>query len=113
MWPGPDPREFEQAIEALWASDTKTYENDSGRLAEDAGSYDWVVADHQNRWFYELLQNADDAKADKVHVGVEKGILYFADNGKGFSPETVESVSRPLNNHCVGSFESGSGNPFR
>jgi len=82
-----------EAIEGFRKKRFDVYQADSQQLQRDASAATRAAADHVGRWFLELLQNSDDAKANKVHVRVAGGAIYVADDGEGLKPSAVEAIS--------------------
>lgn len=63
-------------------------------LSDLAGLEIYLAESYHNRSFIELLQNADDAGANKfkiIHYGSE---LYIANNGRDFNKNDIESICR-------------------
>jgi hypothetical protein len=68
------------------------YLSDSDQIIRDTRSAERASKDHVGRWFFELLQNCDDAKATEVLVRVENNAVYVADNGYGLQPRAVRAI---------------------
>jgi len=81
-----------KAIEAYKNKLKKVYESDPTRIERDARAVREVSHDYSGRWFFELLQNADDAQATWVKVIVTDRAVYIADNGQGLSPQSVDAI---------------------
>ncbi|MBC7288108.1 MAG: ATP-binding protein, partial [Armatimonadetes bacterium] len=81
------------AIEEFLRKQEGVYEADPDRITRDARAARSVSRDYAGRWFFELLQNAYDAGAKTVKVVVTSEAIYVADDGRGFSPSAVKSIS--------------------
>jgi hypothetical protein len=84
---------IQQAIENFRASRLAVYAADEDEIIRNANSAAETAQDHVGRWLYELIQNSDDARADKILVKVTGNAVYVADNGNGLTPETIKSLS--------------------
>ncbi|ULT55863.1 DUF3883 domain-containing protein [Neobacillus drentensis] len=80
-------------------------ENISHRFLEEAKSSPQLLADmaamekymaesYGERIFIELLQNADDAESNRITIYSKNGHIFFANDGKPFSQQDIESISR-------------------
>jgi len=85
--------DLERAIEAFRASQAEVYKSDPSRLLRDSRVARRSIHDYTGRWFFELIQNCEDARATTVEVRVTDTALYVGDNGDGFSPRAVKSIS--------------------
>ncbi|MEM4407869.1 MAG: DUF3883 domain-containing protein [Candidatus Caldarchaeum sp.] len=85
---------FRKVIETIQQREAEVYRKDPTRLQRDSQTTRHVVADHADRWLWELLQNCDDAKATKVflYASAEEGLLFVADNGVGFQTTSIEAI---------------------
>ncbi len=83
---------LEAAIEQHRDKTLNVYKADSERIDRDARAAERAAGDHVGRWFFELLQNSDDAGATEVLVSVKDDIVYVADNGHGLKPESVSAI---------------------
>jgi hypothetical protein len=81
-----------EAIDRFREKQLEVYKCSGDRIICDANGAEQATGDHIGRWFFELLQNAEDAGAGNVCVLTEKNVLYVADNGGGLTPETVKSI---------------------
>lgn len=64
-------------------------------LVEDMAAMERYMAEsYSDRVFIELIQNADDCQSTKISLNKIGEDLYFANNGKAFSPEDILSISR-------------------
>jgi len=82
------------AIQAFRDTRAKVYQTDAKQIVRDNNAARRCQKDHAGRWFFELLQNCEDAHASTVEVRVTEKAVYVADNGsEGFRPEAVESIS--------------------
>jgi hypothetical protein len=84
---------LKRAIEQFRAKRLNVYKADPIQLSRDARAADRAATDHTGRWMLELLQNSDDAGANEIRIIVDGESIYFADNGSGFKPSGVESIS--------------------
>lgn len=81
------------AIQAFRDTRAKVYRTDAKQIVRDNNAARRCQKDHAGRWFFELLQNCEDAEATAVEVRVTDEAVYLADNGRGFHPEAVASIS--------------------
>ena len=84
---------IEQAIAEFRAKRRDVYKADSDQIVRDTRAAERASKDHLGRWFFELLQNSDDAEAAEVKVRLTEKAVYIADNGKGLKPEAVKAIS--------------------
>jgi hypothetical protein len=82
-----------EAIGDFQDSLAKVYRAQSGRITRDANAARRSAKDYTGRWFFELVQNCEDARATEVVVRVADDTIHIADDGDGFRPEAVESIS--------------------
>ena len=85
--------DFRAAIENFSASQAKVYQAQPSRIARDSTAARRSQKDHAGRWFFELVQNSEDAGAASIEVRVTSCAVYVADNGGGFRSEAVPSIS--------------------
>lgn len=71
----------------------EVYNTDPSRIKRDTTSARKSINDHVGRWLFELIQNCDDGEATSILIHVSKKSVYVADNGHGFKPEAVKSIS--------------------
>jgi len=80
--------------EAFRARQAEVYRSDRTRLMRDSRAARRSIQDHTGRWFFEVMQNCEDARATVVEVRLSDTAVYVADNGPdGFSPQAVKSIS--------------------
>jgi len=74
-----------------WKADPATAESAASTLASSIG-------EHQGRWLYELLQNAEDAGSNRCDIRINGTLLTITDIGSdtGIPPQAVESLSNPF-----------------
>lgn len=68
-------------------------------MTEDPQKYETLLAGHysdSNHFVYELLQNAEDERADKVVIEYYSDKLVFYHNGDSFDEADVRGVSSML-----------------
>ncbi len=82
-----------EAIEDFRARLARVYEVQPDRIIRDANAARRSAKDYTGRWFFELVQNCEDAHASAVVVKITDDAVYVADNGDGFRPGAVESIS--------------------
>lgn len=85
--------EIKKAIEDYLERQGQVYKSDEERIKRDTLGAARAVKDHVGRWLWELLQNSDDARADKVIIQITHKAIYIADNGEGLKPDAVKSIS--------------------
>lgn len=83
---------IEKAIEEFRAIRYRVYKTDPVQIVRDTHIAERATNDHIGRWFFELLQNSDDASASKVKVHVTDDAVYVADNGKGLTSESIKAI---------------------
>jgi hypothetical protein len=67
----------------------------SPQLLEDMAAMEKYMAEsYGERIFIELLQNADDAKSSRITIYDKNGHVFFANDGKPFNQQDIESISR-------------------
>jgi hypothetical protein len=84
---------LQEAIRQFQEKQLEVYKADPSRIIRDENSAEAVISDHLGRWLFELIQNCDDAEATKICIHITDTAVYIADNGKGFQPDAVESIS--------------------
>lgn len=87
------PYILKEAIDGWRRKSLAAYRVRPEQILMDANSAAKVTADHVSRWLFELIQNADDAGANRVKVRLTASAVYFADNGQGLRPEAINSIS--------------------
>ncbi len=85
--------EIGKAIEEFKRKRLGVYKADPDQIVRDTTGAERTTGDYTGRWLFELLQNSEDARASEVKINLEYGNLYVADNGDGFKPEAVDSIS--------------------
>lgn len=80
-------------IEKFCTKRLSVYEADPNQLIRDARIARRAAKDHVGRWFFELLQNCDDAIGKEVHVCLTEKAIYVADAGNGFVASAIEAIS--------------------
>ncbi len=70
----------------------KVYNADGNQITRDARAAERAIKDHAGRWIFELLQNCDDAKANRVEIHFDQKAVYIADNGKGLKPSAITAL---------------------
>lgn len=85
---------FREVVRGIQERAAAVYRAEPTRLQRDFKTAQSRIQDHAGRWLWELLQNCDDAGASKVliYVSEESQVCFVADNGSGFSPNSVESI---------------------
>jgi len=83
---------IETAIKEFTKRRLDVYRADEQEIVRNSRAAERAAKDHVGRWFFELLQNCDDAKAIKVRILVQEDAVYVADNGKGLKPEAVSAI---------------------
>lgn len=73
----------------------KTLKADPDHLMSMANSLKEAIKDHDGRWLYELLQNAEDAKATTCEFILTDGHLIISDDGEGIPSSAIKSLSLP------------------
>lgn len=84
---------IQRAIRDFRDEQLDVYRRAPNRITRDANSAAETTRDHVGRWFFELIQNADDAKATRLVIELVSGCLYVADDGEGLIAKAVESLS--------------------
>jgi len=84
--------EIRKAIEEFIQKRLAVYRADQQQIVRDTNAAERATKDHTGRWFFELLQNSDDAWASEVRVLVKDQAVYVADNGRGLKPEAVSAI---------------------
>ena len=84
---------IQRAIREFRDEQLDVYRRAPNRITRDANSAAETTRDHVGRWLFELIQNADDAKAVRLVIELAGGCLYVADDGVGLIPQAVESLS--------------------
>ena len=72
-----------------------------GLLSDLAGLELYVSESYSSRSFIELLQNADDAFAERFLVEQHGDFLYVANDGKDFTNSDIESLCRSASSHKI------------
>lgn len=85
--------ELRESIEAFLEKQSRVYAADPLRIERDTRAANKETRNHVGRWFFELFQNCDDAHASQVIVIVTDSAIYVGDDGDGFNPKSVASVS--------------------
>jgi hypothetical protein len=90
-------RSIGEAVQDFINTTIEVYRVDPQRMARDARSAERAAKDHVGRWFYELLQNSDDAGASEVLVIIEGDTIYVLDNyvldnGRGLKPGAIPAI---------------------
>jgi hypothetical protein len=83
---------IQEAAENYLKKQLNVYQVASDRIIRDSRGAERSAKDHAGRWFFELLQNCDDARASKVKVVICNNKIYVGDNGIGLKPEAVNSL---------------------
>lgn len=84
--------EIQKAIESFIQTRLAVYKADPQQIIRDTRAAERAEKDHAGRWLFELLQNSDDAEAEKVEILVEDDAIYFADNGNGLKPQAISAL---------------------
>ncbi|RXT14876.1 sacsin N-terminal ATP-binding-like domain-containing protein [Ammoniphilus sp. CFH 90114] len=63
-------------------------------LADMAAMEKYMAESYGERIFIELLQNADDAKSNRITFYSKNGHIFFANDGKPFNEQDIESICR-------------------
>jgi hypothetical protein len=84
---------IEKSIEEFRQQRLAIYKAAPAEIVRNARAADRATKDYTGRWFFELLQNSDDAEAPEVGVFIEDTIVYVADKGKGLTPKAVSAIS--------------------
>lgn len=87
------PNTIREAVEEFQRKRIDIYRADRDQILRDTNSAQEVTRDHSGRWLFELVQNADDARATRVHVAFTENAIYVADDGLGLFPDAVRSIS--------------------
>jgi hypothetical protein len=82
-----------EAVEKFRKERLSVYRAQRSQLQRDVGVVNETVKDHIGRWPLELIQNCDDAEAQRVLILVTSSAVYIADSGCGLRPDAVESLS--------------------
>jgi len=85
--------DLKKAVEEFQKKQLQVYRSDPDRILRDANCAVEVIRDHGGRWLLELLQNSEDAQARKVEIHATDDALYVADDGNGFQPDAIKSIS--------------------
>jgi len=90
---------FKEAVKALIDRNIKTYEINPDRIISDYRGEKEFTEAYIGRQLLELLQNADDAKTDKVLISldIEDTTLSVANNGLPFDLSGVKSLMLAYN----------------
>jgi hypothetical protein len=85
---------IQEEIIALINKNVETYKINSSRIISDFKNEKQTTNDYRERQLLELLQNADDARTEKVGIQLDKKnkILRIANNGDAFDLGGVESL---------------------
>ena len=85
---------MELFIQQAIASRIKEYHNDSNRMVADYNAERQHVDDYNGRQLLELIQNADDEKADIVAISLDTKSrkLTISNTGHSFSQSGYESL---------------------
>ncbi|MBN2288680.1 MAG: ATP-binding protein, partial [Candidatus Glassbacteria bacterium] len=83
---------IEEAINEFQERQLNVYKADPDRIVRDTRVAERAAKDHVGRWFFELLQNSDDAMASKVSILFEDDAVYVADNGSGIKSQAVSAI---------------------
>lgn len=83
-----------EEVEKLVAKTKEVYKIDASRIFADYRAEQQYIADYNGRQILELLQNADDAKTDKIAIHIDRANnrLRISNNGIGFDLAGVESL---------------------
>jgi len=84
---------IENAIAEFKRKRLAVYSADREQMVRDTRAAERATRDHSGRWLFELLQNSDDAQASQVHILIENGTVYIADDGRGFHASAVSAIS--------------------
>ncbi len=90
---------IKQAIDEILSTRLKTYRDDPDRMRQDARSAAATTQDHLGRWFYELIQNADDAESPTLIVRATSDCLYFGDDGCGLTSDPLKKIKSLSGTH--------------
>ncbi|PFR16728.1 sacsin N-terminal ATP-binding-like domain-containing protein [Bacillus cereus] len=63
-------------------------------LADMAAMEKYMAESYGERIFIELLQNADDAESNHITIYSKNGHIFFANDGKSFNEQDIESICR-------------------
>lgn len=86
--------DIQEEIKILINKNVETYKINSNRIISDFRGEKQTTDDYRGRQLLELLQNADDAKTDKIgiHLDTENKILRVANNGDKFDLNGIQSL---------------------
>lgn len=81
-------------VEKLVNRTLAVYDADASRIIADYRSEKQYTADYDGRQILELLQNADDAQTDLIHIEIntDSKIIMLSNNGIPFSLDGVKSL---------------------
>ena len=87
-------KSFADEIDEIIKKNIFTYQNDPDRVTGDYRGEKGLTEAYNGRQLLELLQNADDAKTDKVLITLDtqRKILSIANNGEPFDIKGVKSL---------------------
>lgn len=86
--------DIQDEIENLIHKNEETYKINPNRIISDFRGEKQTTNDYRGRQLLELLQNADDAKTNKIgiHLDTENKILSVANNGDKFDLNGIQSL---------------------